>query len=191
MAKHRIRVTGAGIHGAPTKDNPTGEIAIGTEFDTDADLPVGWVGRAVIVGEEPAEGSVFVTGNGEGGDLIEAARKEVIEKAEREFTRLREQHASETRSVVARAEKAEGDLQRANGQIEALNLKIAAIEKSGQGGEASADEIKTAVAMLDANTSAHWTTTGLPAVEAVAEIVGKSVTRKAIEEAAPGVKRAA
>lgn len=188
MAKHRIRITGAGIHGAPTKDNPTGEIAIGTEFETDADLPTGWVGRAVIVGEEPAEGSVFVTGNGEGGDLIEAARKEVIQKAEEQFDRMRDQHASEMRSIVARAEKAEGDLQKANEQIEALNLKIRELEKPAQG-DATADEVKTAVGMLDASVAAHWTTTGLPAVDAVSEIVGKPVTRKAIEEAAPGVKR--
>lgn len=63
MVKHRIRITGAGIHGMPTDDNPSGEYAIGTEFETDADLPEGWKGRAEIVGgSAPKDGSKFVVG---------------------------------------------------------------------------------------------------------------------------------
>lgn len=54
---------------------------------------------------------------------------------------------------------------------------------------ASAEEITTAVSMLDATDDAHWTAAGLPAVDAVAELTGKAVTRKAIEEAAPDAKR--
>lgn len=200
MAKHRIRITGSGIHGAPTADNPTGEIAIGTEFDTDADLPAGWVGRAVIVGEEPKEGSVFVTGNGgEGGDLIDAARKEVIEKAEAEFKRMDDKHRADMLVLVERAEKAESNLQAARDQISTLNLKLAAFDHdgngsaggSGQGEGATADEIKTAVSMLDGKTDTHWTAAGLPAVDAVAEITGKHVTRAAINEASPDAKRPA
>jgi hypothetical protein len=188
MAKHRIRITGAGIHGAPTKDNPTGEIAIGTEFETDADLPAGWAGRAVIIGEEPKPDAAFVVAEDDGteeGRLRNQIGKQALAMVKQETERLE----GSLRAANSRAEKAEGDLQHANEQIEALNLKVRELEKPNQGGEATADEIKTAVAMLDANTATHWTTTGLPAVDAVAEIVGKTVTRKAIEEAAPGAKR--
>jgi len=187
MAKHRIRITGAGIHGAPTKDNPTGEIAIGTEFDTDADLPAGWVGRAVILGEEPKEGAAFVVADDDGteeGRIRHQIGNQAMAMVKQETERLE----LSLRSVTSRADKAEGDLQHANEQIEALNLKIRELEKPAQG-DATADEVKTAVGMLDASVATHWTTTGLPAVDAVSEIVGKPVTRKAIEEATPGVKR--
>ena len=61
MAKHRIRIIGAGIYGAPTDENPSGEYPIGHEFETDADLPDGWVGRAEIVNAKP-KGATAVTG---------------------------------------------------------------------------------------------------------------------------------
>ncbi len=122
----RIRITGPGIHGAPTTDNPTGEYPIGYEFDTDGDLPAGWVGRAVVVGDEPAESSVFVTGNGEGGDLIESARKEVIEKAEVEFKRLTASHSVEVAALTSRAEKAEAEASDLRG-------KLAAFDRDGDG----------------------------------------------------------
>lgn len=54
---------------------------------------------------------------------------------------------------------------------------------------ATADEIIAAIALLDAGNDDHWTTAGLPKVESVAELIGKTVTRKAIEEAAPDAKR--
>lgn len=190
-APKRIRITGSGIYGAPTKENPTGEMPIGFEFDTDGDLPAGWVGRAVVVGEEPAEGSVFVVNDGDDTE-VGKARREMIEKAEAEFDRLKSAHADEIKAVVARAEKAEADLKLANEQIDALNLKLNGADQSGvpgNGDAATADEIKSAVALLDAKTDAHWTAAGLPAVDAVAELTGKSVTRKAIEEAAPDAKR--
>jgi hypothetical protein len=186
----RIRITGAGIHGAPTKDNPTGELPVGFEFETAGDLPAGWVGRAVVVGDEPKQDSTFIVNEDDDSELGKA-RLEVAKSAQVYIEKLNADHKFATQAIVARAEKAEGDLQHAKEQIEVLNLKIVELEKPNQGGEATADEIKTAVGMLDANTVAHWTTTGLPAVDAVSEIVGKPVTRKAIEEAAPGVKRAA
>lgn len=62
MAKHRIRITAAGIHGAPvTDENPNGEYPVGYEFETDADLPEGWKGRAEIVGKAAKAGSTSVT----------------------------------------------------------------------------------------------------------------------------------
>lgn len=190
----RIRITGSGIFGMPTDDNPSGEYPIGHEFDTDADLPVGWKGRAIVVGEEPAEGSVFV-GNDDDDSDVGRARRELIEKAEAEFDRLKSAHADETRAIVARAEKAEADLQHANEQIEALNVKLAAFDRDGDGNPggskpaASAEDITAAIALLDGKNDDHWTAAGLPAVEAVAELTGKAVSRKAIEEAAPDAKR--
>lgn len=199
MGKHTIRITGRGIHGLPTADNPTGEYPIGHEFETDADLPLGWVGRAVIVGDEPAEGSVFVTGNDDDDSEAGKARREIIEKAEAEFERLRSQHTDETRALSARAEKAEADLQKANEQIDALNLKLKAFDHDGNGEPggsaigareaATAADITAAVALLDVKNDDHWTAAGLPAVDAVAEIAGKPVSRAAITEAAPDAKR--
>ena len=57
------------------------------------------------------------------------------------------------------------------------------------GEAATPDEIIAALALLDAGNDDHWTNAGLPKVEIVAELVGKTVTRKAIEEAAPDAKR--
>ncbi|SMC97077.1 hypothetical protein [Novosphingobium sp. B1] len=182
-----IRITGSGIFGNPTEDNPTGEYPIGYEFETASDLPAGWAGRAVIVGEEPKQGSEFVVNDNDDSD-VGKARREVIEKAEAEFKRIRSSYDAQVQALEARANKAEADLQLANEQIEALNLKLKASEANDA---ATAEEIASAIALLDAKTDAHWTAAGLPAVDAVAELTGKAVTRKAIEEAAPDAKRPA
>lgn len=55
--------------------------------------------------------------------------------------------------------------------------------------QASAQDIVAAIGLLDASNDEHWTTAGLPAVDAVREIAGKDVTRAAITEAAPNAKR--
>lgn len=44
---------------------------------------------------------------------------------------------------------------------------------------------------LDAGNDEHWTSTGLPSVEAVADLMGEKVTRDQIDKAAPGFNRAA
>lgn len=171
MAKHRIRITGTGIHGLPaTPENPTGEYPAGYEFETDSDLPPGWKGRAVIVGEEPKD-AVFVVGEGD-SDEVAQAKRDLIEKAEAEFKRRDEAHAEQVRTL--------------NAEIEALKARLAGGEES-----ATADEIKAALALLDGKTDAHWTKAGLPAVDAVADLTGKTVTREAITEAAPDAKRPA
>jgi hypothetical protein len=56
---------------------------------------------------------------------------------------------------------------------------------------ATADEIRAALDMLVGDDDKHWTAAGLPAVDAVAELVGKPVTRAAIEAVAPDMKRPA
>ena len=186
MAKHRIRITGAGIHGAPTDKNPTGEYPIGHEFDTDADLPAGWKGRAVIVGEEPKEGAVFVVAEDDGteeGRIRNQVGKQALEQIER----VKAEHGTDLAAATSRAERAEADLQKALEQIEALNLRLNAAGDD----DATADEIKSAVGKLDAKDDTHWTAAGLPSVETVAGIVGKPVSRKTIEDAAPGAKRPA
>lgn len=178
-----IRITGAGIFGAPTPDNPTGEYPIGHEFETTASLPAGWVGRAVIVGEE-SEDAEFVTGTGaEGGDLIAAARQEVVDEANKRIAAMLAQHATELAAANDRADKAEALAAELQTKIDAL--------PTASGEAATADEIKTAVEMLDKANDAHWTAAGLPAVDAVAELVGKSVTRANITETAPDAKRPA
>jgi hypothetical protein len=57
----KIRITAAGIHGKPTEENPTGEYPVGYEFETDAEMPAGWVGRAEVVQPEPKAGSKPIT----------------------------------------------------------------------------------------------------------------------------------
>lgn len=51
------------------------------------------------------------------------------------------------------------------------------------------EDITAAVGMLDKGNDAHWTDAGLPAVDAVRELLGADVTRKQIEAAAPDAKR--
>lgn len=74
---NRIRITGRGIFGGITDENPSGEYPIGHEFDTDSDLPAGWVGRAEIVGEAPKEGAVALT-NKNKAELLEIAAAEGV-----------------------------------------------------------------------------------------------------------------
>ncbi len=59
------------------------------------------------------------------------------------------------------------------------------------GDAATAEEITAAIAELDGKNDDHWTAAGLPKVEIVADLTGKTVTRAAIEEAAPDAKRPA
>lgn len=201
MGKNKIRITGGGIHGLPiTDENPSGEYPIGYEFETDADLPPAWEGRAIVVGEKPKEGSVFLTGNGDEGEdpAVAAARKEVIQKAEAEFARRDRTHADATKALVARAEKAEAEVQHLTEQLGAANARLAAFDRDGDGkpggansggDPATSEEIVSAIALLEKGNDDHWTAAGLPAVEAVAELTGKAVSRKAITEAAPDAKR--
>lgn len=57
------------------------------------------------------------------------------------------------------------------------------------GEAATSDEIVAAIAELDNGNDEHWTQAGLPQVNAVAELTGKTVTRAAIDAAAPDAKR--
>lgn len=50
-------------------------------------------------------------------------------------------------------------------------------------------DILKAIKKLDTENNDHWTGTGLPSVDAVGAIVGATVTRKQIGEAAPGYDR--
>lgn len=52
-------------------------------------------------------------------------------------------------------------------------------------------QIVSAIAQLDPDTDEHWTSDGLPLVEAVASFLGGATTRKEITEAAPGLTREA
>jgi hypothetical protein len=54
---------------------------------------------------------------------------------------------------------------------------------------ATAEDIVSAIGLLDPNNEDHWTKAGLPEVAAVRELAGKPVTRAAIEAAAPDAKR--
>lgn len=74
---NRIRITGRGIFGLINEDNPSGEYPIGHEFDTEGELPAGWVGRAEIVGEGPKEGAVALT-NKNKAELLEIAAAEGV-----------------------------------------------------------------------------------------------------------------
>lgn len=193
MATRKIRITGAGIYGQPTDENSSGEYPVGYEFETDAAMPAGWAGRAIVVGEEPAENSSFVVNEGDESEAGKA-RNEAIRQANEQIERLKADHTAATALLRDRAERAEVDLQQAREQIAALTEKLNASENghsSPEDGAASADEIKSAVDMLDGTVDAHWTAAGLPAVDAVSELTGKTVTRAQIAEVAPDAKRPA
>lgn len=191
METRRIRITGSGIYGQPTEENPTGEYPIGHEFDTTADLPAAWAGRAVIVGEEPKDAE-FITG--EGNVDADAIRAEVVDEANKRIAAMMASHKGELDAANARADKAEAELADALGKIKVFDRDgdgNPGGSTTSNGETASADEIKTAVEMLDGKNDTHWTAAGLPAVDAVAELTGKTVTRAAITDAAPDVKRPA
>lgn len=67
--------------------------------------------------------------------------------------------------------------------------KGGAVEAAGE--PATAEEIIAAIEELDADDDDHWTAAGLPKVEALSELTGKTVTRAAITDAAPDAKRVA
>lgn len=170
----RIRITGPGIYGAPTKDNPSGELAIGTEFDIKGDMPVGWKGRAVIVGAEPEEGSVAIL-NGDDDERITAAREEIRAEAQKFIDGLREEHAEAIKTLTERAEKAEA--------------RVAELEQEAAARGPDPELIRAAIDGLDPKNDAHWTKAGLPEVAAVKEALGAEVTRAHIEAGAPEAKR--
>ena len=60
----KIRITAAGIHGKPTEENPTGEYPVGYEFETDAEMPAGWAGRAEVVQPDGVQLNVYKSGSG-------------------------------------------------------------------------------------------------------------------------------
>lgn len=85
--KNRIRITGPGIFGARvTDDNVRGEYPVGHEFDTDADLPAGWAGKAEIIGKGTGEGSTFLTGSLP--SLAGKNKAELLEIAEAESVQI-------------------------------------------------------------------------------------------------------
>jgi hypothetical protein len=71
----------------------------------------------------------------------------------------------------------------------AILRKREADEPEDDGAPATAEDIATAIGLLDPLNDDHWTKAGLPEVAAVAELAGKPVTRAAITAAAPDAKR--
>jgi hypothetical protein len=51
------------------------------------------------------------------------------------------------------------------------------------------NEITDAIGALDHTDDSHWTNAGLPAVDALSTLLGRTVTRKEINEAAPDFMR--
>lgn len=56
----RIRITAGGIFGHVTDENPSGELAIGTELTLDNE-PTGWTGRYVVLDAGDTAGKSAVT----------------------------------------------------------------------------------------------------------------------------------
>lgn len=52
----RIKITAGGIYGQPTKENPSGELPVGTELKVEK-APLGWAGRYIdLDADAPADG---------------------------------------------------------------------------------------------------------------------------------------
>ena len=177
----RIRITAAGIFGAPTAKNPTGEIPVGSEFDIEGDMPAGWKGRAVVVGAEPEEGSVLI-GNEDDDERVTAAREEVRAEAQKFIDGLREQHAADMKDAT---EALKAAMERA----EAAEKRVTELEAEAAARGPDPDLIRAAIEGLDPKNDAHWTKAGLPEVAAVKEALGADVNRAQIEAAAPDAKR--
>lgn len=88
-------------------------------------------------------------------------------------------------ALTARAEAAELQVITLQADLDTANETIAELSKDS--GEPS--DIKTAIDMLDPANETHWTSAGLPAVDAVKEILGRDITRAEINEAAPDFMR--
>lgn len=117
------------------------------------------------------------------GETLEAKRAEValaIENGER---------PTPTVDPIAEADKDNVNVMR-----DPLDVPEVAEEPvvTDNGGETEKPEtITEALSLLDPATDTDWTGQGLPSVDAVAALLGVKVTRKEIEEAAPGFKRPA
>lgn len=85
-------------------------------------------------------------------------------------------HADQTDAANAELKAQVADL---TAQLDAANAEL------------KPHRIRAAVAGLDNKNEAHWTRGGEPAVDAVAAVVGSTVTRADINAAAPEAKRAA
>ncbi len=179
----RVRITGGGIYGTPTKDNPSGEMPIGFEFDISGDLPAGWKGRAEIVGAEPEKGSVLI-GNADDDERITAAREEVRTEAQKFIDGLRDEHAAAIKTLVELKDAADA-------RVAELQARVAELEAEAATRGPDADLIRAAIEGLDPKNDAHWTKAGLPEVAAVKEALGADVSRAHIDAAAPDAKRPA
>lgn len=62
-------------------------------------------------------------------------------------------------------------------------------EFDGAAPKSESGDIAAAIDLLDADDDKHWTNAGLPAVDAISALVGRTVTRAEINEAAPDFMR--
>lgn len=117
------------------------------------------------------------------GETLEAKRLEVaaaIEAGER---------PTPTVDPVAEADKDNANVMRDPLEVDPL---VTEEPVTDNGGETEKPEtIAEALSLLDPAVDTDWTGQGLPSVDAVAALLGVKVTRKEIEEAAPGFKRQA
>lgn len=98
------------------------------------------------------------------------------------------------KKAAKEAEKAQIEAHKLKADTDAgriLNDPPAGAENGGEelSEEEKAQAISDALDLLDAENDEQWTAKGLPAVDAVIEIVGFEVTRKEIEAASPEFTR--
>ena len=122
----KIRITGGGIYGT------RGEIPVGTELEV-SDLPAGWKGRAVVVGEDPGDDATVIANDED--ERIDAARREVAEAAQKHIDGLNAEHATALQAATERADAAEAqaaDLQARVDELEQEAAKPEAIALTGK-----------------------------------------------------------
>lgn len=92
---------------------------------------------------------------------------------------------------AAAAEVAQAEQKRADAkQSEAVAAESDRNREAAKvGQQQSTKSLADAIKSLDAKNDDNWTEAGLPAVDAVKAVYGADVTRKQIEEAAPGFVR--
>jgi hypothetical protein len=103
-----------------------------------------------------------------------AAEKEAADKAAAEKEAADKAAAEKEAVAKAAAEKEAAD-------------KVAAASQSGT--EPTSPTLEAVVKGLDPANDEHWTSRGVPSMEAIEKVLGKSVTREEVEAAAPGLTR--
>lgn len=149
----------------------------------------GYAGKTINLG-----GHQFVEGVFDYGptpDGVYPSDQEVALKAD-SLAKNYQAYIEDSEAHKAALKKLEGGEAPSNGELELEKREQAEQQKAGEAVTQRQQQgaIRSALTKLDPKDDAHWTSTGLPSVEAVRELSGdKEVSRAQIAELAPKLTR--